>query len=161
MTSPLAPFEISLPDAAATDRIGAALGGALGRGDVICLSGDLGAGKTALARAAIAARLAGIGAAEDIPSPTFTLVQTYEADIPIWHADLYRLSDEDEVWELGLIEAFDDAAAFVEWPDRLGAMLPSRRLDLTLSMAGEGRRLRVAPHGTGWGGIVDVMKGAL
>lgn len=161
MTPPTAFLEIRLPDTAATDRVGVALGGALRPGDVICLSGGLGAGKTALARAAIAGRLATVGAAEDIPSPTFTLVQTYEADIPIWHADLYRLTDEDEVWELGLIDAFEDAAAFVEWPDRLGAMLPARRLEMTLSIAGEGRRLHAAAHGADWADLLNAIRGAL
>jgi tRNA threonylcarbamoyladenosine biosynthesis protein TsaE len=143
-------LSLDLPEAAATDRVGAALGQAVHAGDVVFLIGDLGAGKTALARGAIAARLAVHDRAEDIPSPTFTLVQTYQADISLWHADLYRLSDEEEVWELGLIDAFHDAACFIEWPDRLGSQTPARRLEATLSMAGEGRRLTIVAFGAGW-----------
>ncbi|MGB0410547.1 MAG: tRNA (adenosine(37)-N6)-threonylcarbamoyltransferase complex ATPase subunit type 1 TsaE [Pikeienuella sp.] len=154
-------FEVLLPDAAATDRVGAALGISLRQGDVLCLSGDLGAGKTALARAAIAARLATGGMAEDIPSPTFTLVQTYQADIPLWHADLYRLSDEEEVWELGLVDAFSDAACLIEWPDRLGTLTPARRLEISLTMAGDGRRLSVTPLGENWAHIADIFTGAI
>lgn len=141
---------LALPDSAVTDQIGAALGVAVRAGDVVCLSGDLGAGKTALARAAISARLATCGLAEDIPSPTFTLVQTYHADIPIWHADLYRLSDEEEVWELGLADAFHDAACFIEWPDRLGSQMPARRLEIALTMHGDGRQMVATAHGNGW-----------
>ena len=144
---------IRLADPAATDRAGAALARALRPGDVVCLKGGLGAGKTALARAAIAARLAANGgAAEEIPSPTFTLVQTYEADAPIWHADLYRLAEVDELIELGLDEAFETAIVFVEWPERLGPFAPDRRLELSLAIAQDdaGRMLTATPVGEGW-----------
>jgi tRNA threonylcarbamoyladenosine biosynthesis protein TsaE len=78
---------------------------------------------------------------EDVPSPTFTLVQVYPAgEDEIWHADLYRLTHPDEVWELGLDEAFDHAITLVEWPDRLGGHLPPRALRLRLDSFGEGRR---------------------
>lgn len=141
-----------LPDDAATERLGAALGVALQPGDTVLLSGDLGAGKTALARAAIAARLAMIGLAEDIPSPTFTLVQVYEADIPIWHADLYRLTGPAEVEELGLADAMGDAVVFIEWPDRLVDLTPERHLkvDLSIETHGEGRDVRITAVGSHW-----------
>lgn len=152
----------ALEDDAATARIGAALGRALAPGDAVMLEGGLGAGKTALARAAIAARLAAAGRpAEDIPSPTFTLVQIYEADAPIWHADLYRLSGEEEAFELGLEEAFETAIAFVEWPERLGALRPARRLELALSAPpGGGRRLDWRCHGAGWAPVAAALGGA-
>ena len=149
---------LELPDAATTDRLGAVLGLAVQVGDVSCLQGDLGAGKTALTRAAISARLGANVLAEDIPSPTFTLVQTYQADIAIWHADLYRLSDEEEVWELGLADAFHDAACFIEWPARLGSQTPARRLELTLLMAGEGRLLRIVAFGDGWAHVQAALE---
>uniref|UniRef100_UPI00286C803C tRNA (adenosine(37)-N6)-threonylcarbamoyltransferase complex ATPase subunit type 1 TsaE n=1 Tax=Tabrizicola sp. TaxID=2005166 RepID=UPI00286C803C len=88
-------------------------------------------------RALIQTRL---GRAEDVPSPTFTLVQTYDGGgVEIWHTDLYRLSHPDEVWELGLRDAFSTAICIVEWPDRLGRHLPQDALRISLSSEGEGR----------------------
>lgn len=165
LAEPLAepPIAIPLGDDAATDRIGAALGRALRIGDAVLLSGGLGAGKTALARAAITARLADMGLKDDIPSPTFTLVQTYEADIPIWHADLYRLSTEDEVYELGLDEAFETAAVLIEWPDRLGGATPGRALAVEMDFGpkGEGRIAVFQPRGTGWAPVMAALKDAI
>lgn len=143
-----------LPDAAATDRVGAALGRVLRPGDAVLLSGELGAGKSALARAAIAAILAEEGREEDIPSPSFTLVQTYDsARGEIWHADLHRLSGPAAIPELGLEEAFDDAICLVEWPDRLGPLTPARRLEIALDFppgGAEGRALEARAEGPGW-----------
>lgn len=100
-------------------------------GDVILLEGSIGAGKTHFARTVIQARLATSGTVEDVPSPTFTLVQTYEdALCEIWHSDLYRLTHPDELEELGLIEAFADAICLIEWPDRLGELLPDNALHM-------------------------------
>ena len=98
-------------------------------GDVILLEGGIGAGKTHFARSLIQALQARTCRVEDVPSPTFTLVQTYDVDpSEIWHADLYRLSHPDEIEELGLTQAFDDAICLVEWPDRLGDLWPERAL---------------------------------
>ncbi|WP_135450072.1 MULTISPECIES: tRNA (adenosine(37)-N6)-threonylcarbamoyltransferase complex ATPase subunit type 1 TsaE [Tabrizicola] len=138
MTDAPAPsLTLDLPNEAAT----AALGGRLARlaraGDCILLEGPIGAGKSHLARAFIRARL---GREEEVPSPTFTLVQVYEADVEIWHADLYRLTHPDEVWELGLDEAFIRAICLVEWPDRLGGHLPPDALHIRLSQKGDGRQ---------------------
>lgn len=130
-----------LPDPAATDRLAEALAGALGPGDTLLLEGPIGAGKSHLSRALIRARLGSPN--EDVPSPSFTLVQTYPADPPIWHADLYRLSHPDEVLELGLDEAFGSAICLVEWPDRLGAATPKDAIRLRLSHQGEGRRAEI------------------
>jgi len=115
-------------DAEQTSIYAARLARHLGSGDVILLSGDVGAGKTHFARSLIQSILA---EPEDIPSPTFTLVQTYETEeAEIWHADLYRLTSVQEVEELGLIDAFATAICLVEWPDRLGALTPPSALSL-------------------------------
>lgn len=128
---------LPLPDEAATAALGARLAALARPGDVILLSGPIGAGKSHLARAFIRARL---GREEEVPSPTFTLIQTYgPPGDEIFHADLYRLTHPDEVWELGLDEAFSRAICLVEWPDRLGAHLPPGALRLKLSTACEGR----------------------
>jgi tRNA threonylcarbamoyladenosine biosynthesis protein TsaE len=151
MTPSAAPLTLHLPDADATARVGAALGRALKPGDAVLLEGPLGAGKSALARAAISARLADEDRAEDVPSPTFTLTQVYDtAQCDLWHADLYRVPGPGETWELGLTEAFPDSICFVEWPDRLGPLRPRRALTATLGFEGEGRRLTLTPEGAGW-----------
>lgn len=131
-------------------------------GDVYCLAGPLGAGKTAFARAAIDAALRAEGRPEDIPSPTFTLVQTYEAACPIWHADLYRLTDPEEALELGLDEAFETAAVFIEWPERLGPFLPGRRAELIFSYAegGAARAVEIRFRGPGWDHARRALEGA-
>ena len=144
-----------LPDDAATTALGGLLARLLQAGDTVLLSGGIGAGKTHLARAFIQEKL---GRAEDVPSPTFTLVQTYDAgQDEIWHADLYRLSHPDEVLELGLDAAFETAICFVEWPDRLGDLVPKTALRVTLSIKGEGRE---AIFSGGRAGLLDRLKEA-
>lgn len=123
---------ITLPDEAATDAFAARLAPLLGPGDTLLLSGALGAGKTHLARALIRSRL--VSPDELVPSPSFTLVQTYDTPngVEIWHADLYRLADGAEVSELGLEEALSDAICLIEWPDRLGRAWPATAVQLHL-----------------------------
>lgn len=134
---------IALPDEDATARFAARLAAIVEPGDTLLLSGPIGAGKTAFARALI--RAAAQNPAEDVPSPTFTLVQTYPTPRgEIWHADLYRLSHPDEAVELGLADAFETAICLVEWPDRLGELAPPTALALEFSAgrAGHGVVLR-------------------
>ena len=115
-------FSLNLPDEESTVVLARRLAPQLRVGDVFLLEGPIGSGKTAFSRALIRARL---GRQEDVPSPTFTLVQTYEHDAgDIWHCDLYRLTHPDEAFELGLEEAFSAAICLIEWPDRLGADQP-------------------------------------
>ncbi|MGL3820004.1 tRNA (adenosine(37)-N6)-threonylcarbamoyltransferase complex ATPase subunit type 1 TsaE [Sphingopyxis sp. R3-92] len=117
------------------ERIGAAIGAVLRPGDVVALSGDLGAGKTTLARAMLKAR----GLAGEAPSPTFAIVQPYappEVEMPIAHVDLYRIEDADELIELGLDDYLYDGALLIEWPERLGdGGWPGT---LTLAISGDG-----------------------
>ena len=135
----------ALPDATATLALGRRLGERIGPGDVVCLRGNLGAGKTTLARGAIEAWT---GQAEEAPSPTYTLVQTYDgARGELWHVDLYRLKQPDDAWELGLDDAFMSAACLIEWPERLAGQLPHDRLDVELKPDGEGRSAAFTAHG--------------
>jgi tRNA threonylcarbamoyladenosine biosynthesis protein TsaE len=122
---------LDLPDEAATAALAARIAALAAPGDVIALKGDLGVGKTSFARAFIRARG---DAAEEVPSPTFTLVQLYEPGASaIWHFDLYRLTAAEEAWELGIEEAFAWGISLIEWPERLGPLLPQRRLEISLT----------------------------
>ena len=114
---------------AETATLGGRIAALLKPGDVVTLAGALGAGKTVFARGLIRAFLP----KEEVPSPTFTLVQTYEtARLPIWHVDLYRVKAPSEVRELGLDEMLERGALLIEWPDRMGETLPGDRLDIIL-----------------------------
>ena len=142
MSSPFR-TEIRLASAEETARLATRIAPLLGPGDVLLLSGGIGAGKTHFARALIQSLLV---EPEDVPSPTFTLVQEYETTAgTLWHADLYRLSDPLEVVELGLEEAFSDAICLVEWPDRLADLTPpgALALELTPDGPGDARLLRI------------------
>jgi tRNA threonylcarbamoyladenosine biosynthesis protein TsaE len=141
-----------------TARLAIALGAGLSPGDCLLLSGDIGAGKTALARALIQS-LQDIP--EDVPSPTYTLVQTYEtARGPVWHSDLYRITDPGELEELGLIDAFDDAICLVEWPDRLGDLAPRDALHLcleTIPQRDDARRVTLTWSVDRWSELVTAL----
>jgi len=136
---------INLPSPNATATLGAAVAQALAPGDAVCLWGPLGVGKSTLARGLIRALTS---AEEDVPSPTFTLVQAYEGrGFPLAHFDLYRLERSEEVYELGLDEALEVGAAVIEWPERLEGRLPPDRLDIEIGFRGEGRFAVLTPHG--------------
>ena len=141
--------ELTLPDLAATRKLAARLAQLLRPGDLVALEGDLGAGKSELARATIRALA---GAEIEVPSPSFTLVQRYDlADLPVVHADLYRLADPEEVHELGLDEALQTGALLVEWPERAADLLPADRLTIRLAVAdGSDGRTAVIEAGPSW-----------
>jgi tRNA threonylcarbamoyladenosine biosynthesis protein TsaE len=133
---------------AETALLAARLAPLLRAGDVVALSGELGAGKTFFARAVIQA----LGGPEEVPSPTFTLVQTYDlAPVPVWHFDLYRLTKPEDAHELDIEDAFVDAISLIEWPERLGALLPADRLDVHLTFgAKEDERVVTLSGGPSW-----------
>ncbi|MCL5776480.1 tRNA (adenosine(37)-N6)-threonylcarbamoyltransferase complex ATPase subunit type 1 TsaE [Limibaculum sp. FT325] len=143
-----------LPDEAATAALGARLAAALRPGDLVALSGGLGAGKSVLARAIVRALLGEPDAI--VPSPSYTLVNVYAARAgEVWHADLYRLGGPPDALELGLVEALSHAIVLVEWPERLGADLPARHLEIALELlpgsnGAEPREARATPRGPGW-----------
>ena len=141
--------QFDLADEAATRALGAALAGVSEVGDVILLDGDLGAGKTVLARGFIQAA---VGDTIDVPSPTFTLVQDYDApNVVIHHFDLYRLEHPDELIEIGIEDALADGISLFEWPDRLGPWRPKKALTVQLSTAETGRIATIEDPPKIWG----------
>ncbi|MGD0193015.1 MAG: tRNA (adenosine(37)-N6)-threonylcarbamoyltransferase complex ATPase subunit type 1 TsaE [Rhizomicrobium sp.] len=138
-----------LADLNATAALAKRIAYALKPGDTVALEGDLGAGKTALARAILRA----LGITEAVPSPTFTLVQEYPTDrFTVRHYDLYRIEDPSELTELALDEALSEGAALIEWPDRMRA-LPEGSLRVRLETVGEGVRRAVISGPARWAGI--------
>lgn len=143
----IAPLVLDLADESATVRLGAALAKGLRAGDVVALTGTLGAGKSALCRAMV--RAATGNPDEEVPSPTFTLVQIYDGanydgtgGAEWWHFDLYRLKAPDDALELGIEDAFATAVCLIEWPERLGGLLPKRAIVIDLAITGDtGRRV--------------------
>lgn len=149
--TPFATLTLTSPEETAT--LAARMSGLLGGGDVILLHGPIGSGKTHFARSLIQTLLNEHGVLEDVPSPTFTIVQTYEAgDLDIWHADLYRLGHPDDVIELGLADAFEEALCLIEWPDRLGEFTPENALHLTFlaDKAEDTRHLSLSSSDPSW-----------
>ncbi|MEM1194897.1 MAG: tRNA (adenosine(37)-N6)-threonylcarbamoyltransferase complex ATPase subunit type 1 TsaE [Pseudomonadota bacterium] len=140
---------VELPDLAAMDRYGRRIAAVLRKGDVVALSGGLGAGKTTLARAILAA----LGHSSEVPSPTFTLIEIYEAPplrLRVVHADFYRLEDPGELAEIGLEDYREDAALLAEWPERAGGFSHEAGcLEITLEVAEEGR-IAIASGGADW-----------
>ncbi|MEQ8709555.1 MAG: tRNA (adenosine(37)-N6)-threonylcarbamoyltransferase complex ATPase subunit type 1 TsaE [Rhodospirillales bacterium] len=137
-----------------TAHLGAELAALARPGDVIALAGDLGAGKSVMARGFIRA-LAGQDI--DVPSPTFTLLQTYETpDAVVWHFDLYRLEDPEEIWELGVEDAFDEGISLFEWPGKGGSAIPADRLTVSLTIRADDSREASLSGGPSW---ADRLKG--
>jgi tRNA threonylcarbamoyladenosine biosynthesis protein TsaE len=139
---------VDLPDEGATATLAARLAAMARPADVIALKGELGTGKTAFARAFIRA----CGNQDEVPSPTFTLVQVYDVgSTEIWHFDLYRLRTPEDSWELGIEDAFVSGISLIEWPERLGSLLPEQRLEITLSYGdGPGARRASLDPGKEW-----------
>ena len=126
-----APLKLTLESPQDTAEIATRLGGALQPGDTVLLEGSIGSGKTHFARALIQSTLM---KPEDVPSPTYTLVQVYETRIgDIWHSDLYRLASVEEIEELGLVDAFDSSICLIEWPEKLGPLTPQSALHVRFS----------------------------
>lgn len=141
---------LMLPDAGATEALGARLAGVVRAGDVVTLSGPLGAGKTSIARGLLAA----LGLDGEAPSPTFSIVQPYappETRLPVMHVDLYRIDDPNEVDELGLDEARADGLLLIEWPERAPGRWPDA-LALALDFAPDGGRSLTATVPAAWEG---------
>ena len=145
---------MQLADLAATAALAARLGPMLRPGDVVALFGGLGAGKTTFARALIQGLQAPLGCVEEVPSPTFSLVQHYQIGaLDLWHFDLYRLSGPDETHELGMEEAFAEGVSLIEWPERLQTRMPKDRLEIYFEFPADAgieehrRRVRLAGHG--------------
>ncbi len=131
---------LPLPDLDATARLGAGIADGLRAGDAVALWGDLGAGKTTLARAI----LRQLGVAEDVPSPTFTIVQSYDTPrLPVSHFDLYRVKQPREMQELGFDDALHQGAVLVEWPERAPEILPPDALHVRLGMQDGARTARL------------------
>lgn len=129
---------VKLANEAETLALGAKLIAQLSVGQTVCLTGGLGAGKTTLVRGMIQSVLGSI----DVPSPTYTLVQTYEMpEFELWHCDMYRLERPEDGYELGLLDAFEDAVCLIEWPDKLGELIPENALTIDIQFEGEGRRV--------------------
>jgi tRNA threonylcarbamoyl adenosine modification protein YjeE len=146
---------VELPDEAATGRLAARLAGRARLGDVIGLEGPLGSGKTSFARAFI--RAYG-GAEPEVPSPTFTLVEIYAfaGKPPVWHFDLYRIERPEDAYELGIEEAWSEGVSLVEWPERLGSLLPPGHLRLALAEGGDpGARIARLAASPAWAGRLD------
>ena len=154
-------IERMLPDQAATERLADVLAGLAHAGDVITLAGDLGTGKTTFARAFIRgrARSADVAEPDEVPSPTFTLVEGYELpNGTVWHIDLYRLERPEDVIELGVDEAFADGISLIEWPDRAADLIPAERLALGFDFADRPAARRVVLTGSGaWAARVSAL----
>lgn len=141
---------LSCPGPEHLEPLASVLAGVLQKGDVVLLYGPLGAGKTTLTQAL--ARALGVGDDQYVASPSFALMHEYQGRLPIAHMDLYRLADEEDVEAAGLLDCFgQEAISIVEWPERLGQLTPSDRLDISLEpIESAVRQIRLTPHGADW-----------
>lgn len=149
MSNDFKEFTCGLADLTATERLGTRIAAGLQPGDVVALQGDLGAGKTALARAILRA----LDVQGQIPSPTFTLVQHYEARLPVSHYDLYRIEDASEMDELGLDSALAEGCALIEWPEKAADYLPAQTLWIELRNTGPQARQAILRGPARWASL--------
>jgi tRNA threonylcarbamoyladenosine biosynthesis protein TsaE len=143
-------------DPDATSALGRALAAVAAPGDLLCLWGDLGAGKTHLAKAFGA----GLGVAATVTSPSFVLMAEYEGRLPLFHVDLYRLADARDALSGGLLDddRWASGVTLIEWPERLGAAIPAERLDVVIDGAGDDpRRIDIIAHGGRYLGYVAAV----
>ncbi len=148
---------IPIADEKAMEALAQKIAAISGVGDLIALSGNLGVGKTVFARAFVRSRTT---PDEEVPSPTFTLVQPYDCEpVPIYHFDLYRLNNPDEILELGFEDALADGSVLVEWPDKLGPYMPMDRLEIEISQGSNinARSVRLTGHGYWLARVADVI----
>ncbi|WP_339777309.1 tRNA (adenosine(37)-N6)-threonylcarbamoyltransferase complex ATPase subunit type 1 TsaE [uncultured Thalassospira sp.] len=151
---------VDIKNQAGTEKLAARLAAIAQAGDVILMHGTLGMGKSAFCRAYI--RALADNPNEEVPSPTFTLVQVYELEpLPVWHFDLYRLSDPEEVHELDIEDAFNEAVSLIEWPDRLEYLTPENRLDIYIEPGSipDARQIKLVAHGDDWQKRLSQMPG--
>lgn len=153
------PLHVALPDLATTCKLGQRLGELAAPGDIITLSGDLGAGKTTLTQA-IGKGLA-VPADHYITSPTFGLLHEYPGRLPLYHMDFYRLGGEEDLLELGVEEYLEgEGLCVIEWPDRLGSLMPTERLQLELTVNGPtSREATLTAFGDRWRGRLTILAG--
>jgi tRNA threonylcarbamoyladenosine biosynthesis protein TsaE len=151
-------ISISLPDLRTTSALGRYLGETARPGEVITLGGSLGAGKTTLTQAIGQGLL--VPESCYITSPTFSLLHEYPGRLPLYHLDLYRLSDETEIEDLGLLEYLHGTGlTVIEWPDRLGSLMPEERLHIELKLLNETARLaELTGHGAAWREKLEAMR---
>ncbi|MCD5404982.1 MAG: tRNA (adenosine(37)-N6)-threonylcarbamoyltransferase complex ATPase subunit type 1 TsaE [Desulfotomaculum sp.] len=148
-------FEIESLSAKRTQSIGKLLGEKLKPKDIICLYGDLGAGKTCLSKGIAA----GLGVSENITSPTFTIIKEYKGRYPVYHIDVYRLSSSADMLDLGYEEYFDgDGVVIIEWADIIEDILPEERLDIQLSKKDKVHIIKFIPRGNRYVIIAEEMK---
>lgn len=149
-------YVIQIPTPESMRRLGARVGGLLRPGDVVCLAGDLGAGKTTLAQGLAV----GLGVEEPVTSPTFTIIQEYRGRIPFYHVDAYRLESPEELEDLGLEEyIFGDGVTVIEWAERVASLLPDNYLEVNIQPSqGEGRLVTVKAVGTGPEKLVEELE---
>ncbi|MBM7557686.1 tRNA (adenosine(37)-N6)-threonylcarbamoyltransferase complex ATPase subunit type 1 TsaE [Halanaerobacter jeridensis] len=138
-----------------TIKLGKKLGSKLNPGDIVCLQGDLGTGKTTFAKGICA----GLGVTAPVTSPTYKMVNEYRGELKVIHLDLYRIHEEDELYDLGFEEyIYGDGVAIIEWPDKAGSLMPDNYLDIHFQGQGDDREVRFIPQANKYIGLVAELK---
>ncbi|ADL13581.1 tRNA (adenosine(37)-N6)-threonylcarbamoyltransferase complex ATPase subunit type 1 TsaE [Acetohalobium arabaticum] len=138
-----------------TIELGAKIGELLNSGDIICLQGNLGAGKTCLAKGL----LAGLEVEAEVTSPTYTLINEYQGRLPAYHIDLYRISDYKELYDIGFEEyLYGEGVTIIEWPDKAGPLMPDSYLNITIKSQGDNRLIKIIPQANKYISLVSELK---